>query len=372
MRNKIIAVLALVLTACESAPPYDPMLPLTELTANQWNEIAPGHDTICSRGTDWAFFVYPGDPDKVLVEFEGGGACWNDVTCAIGSSQNYFKEDIEQSRALAMGTTFTGLQDHSNADNPFKDWTHVYVPYCTGDIHWGSATKTYSEGTPSSFTINHLGANNARSVLHWLDDQSLSPSNIFVTGCSAGAYGSIYWTPHLSKQYPDAYVAQMGDCGAGIITDTFLTESFPQWNATANLPEWVEGLHPDTIDIPNLNLYDIYSMIAAGSPGPAITAQYNTVLDNNQVFYYTAMGGKSGETGWSQGMLDSIKRIDDASSNFRYFIAPGDRHCIIRFDEVYTLTVGDQKLIDWIAALANGENTTSVACSDCEPALKAE
>ena len=29
---------------------------------------------------------------------------------------------------------------------PEHGYTHVYVPYCTGDLHWGNATVRYQEG----------------------------------------------------------------------------------------------------------------------------------------------------------------------------------------------------------------------------------
>ena len=27
-----------------------------------------------------------------------------------------------------------GIYDHTRAENPFADWYHVVVPYCTGDL----------------------------------------------------------------------------------------------------------------------------------------------------------------------------------------------------------------------------------------------
>ena len=47
----------------------------------------------------------------------------------------------------------SGFYDHDNAENPFKDWYHVIIPYCTGDIHWGDAVTTYNEGMSSEVTI---------------------------------------------------------------------------------------------------------------------------------------------------------------------------------------------------------------------------
>lgn len=38
-------------------------------------------DTICARGTSYAFFFRRGTVNKLVVEFEGGGACWDKETC---------------------------------------------------------------------------------------------------------------------------------------------------------------------------------------------------------------------------------------------------------------------------------------------------
>ena len=47
---------------------------------------------------------------------------------------------------------------------PEHGYTHVYVPYCTGDLHWGNATVRYQGGV----TIEHRGAVNAQTAVDWL------------------------------------------------------------------------------------------------------------------------------------------------------------------------------------------------------------
>ena len=53
------------------------------------------------------------------------------------------------------------------------------------------------------------------------------PETIFIGGCSAGAYGAIGWAPHVMRDFPESKVVQLGDCGAGIITDKFLARLVP-------------------------------------------------------------------------------------------------------------------------------------------------
>jgi len=75
-----------------------------------------------------------------------------------------------------------------------RDWSFVYIPYCTGDIHMGSATKTYSNAgnpnVPATFAIQHRGFDNFMVVLDWITKNFDGPKNILVTGSSAGGYGA--------------------------------------------------------------------------------------------------------------------------------------------------------------------------------------
>jgi len=325
-----------------------------------WSELLPAGDTVCSRGTEYAFFVRKGTVDRVVFEFEGGGACWNAETCSVAGA--IFKETIDEDRAVyASGEeNMSGLLARDER-NPFRDWHHVYVPYCTGDVHAGEAVVEYGEGA-GAFTIHHSGAINARAALQWAFDEAPAPDRALVTGCSAGAYGSIWWTPSVAKAYPDAQVVQFGDSGAGIITDNFLQDSFPVWNAVQMLPPWIPELDPATIDISEMSLNDIYTIVADFYPEHRL-AQFNTVNDEVQVFYYQAMGG--GEAAeWSAQMRASMRTLAAAADNFRYYVAPGNQHCIIPWDNFYTTDVGGVPLPGWLEGLFEGD-PASVACDGC-------
>src|SRR5947207_2143905 len=110
-----------------------------DLKPNMVNVIKPGAPTICSRGTEYAYFVIPGAKDKVIIEFEGGGACWDQKTCGFASS--LFKETVDIEKHMVDLAGSQTWYDHANPNHPMKDWTHVFIPYCTGDIHWGDNVK---------------------------------------------------------------------------------------------------------------------------------------------------------------------------------------------------------------------------------------
>ncbi len=340
--------------------PEGPKLPSG--LSSGWNEMKPGGETICSRGSEYAYWVRPGTVNKVIIDFIGGGACWNALTC--GFADQIFSDSVDNVREAVEQNQPSGIYDHEKAENPFKDWYHVVVPYCTGDIHWGDSVTTYGEGTADEVTINHKGAVNARTVLSWVYESFSDPEQILVTGCSAGSYGAALWSADVMAQYPEANVLQFGDSGAGVITQEFFSESFPSWNAQAAFPKGIPELDPANIDINTLALPDLYSGIANHYPQHWMS-QYNTAKDENQTFYFTAMGG-SGADEWSKLMFESVGEIETRSKSFDSFIAPGEQHCILLYDNFYTVEAGGVKLSDWLTDRVSGKAVTSARCQDTE------
>jgi hypothetical protein len=329
--------------------------------ADGWLEVRPGGETLCSRGTDYAYFVRPGDPEKVVVEFQGGGACWDDVTCSVAGA--IFSEDIEDTRG-AVGLYRQGIYDHDNPDNPFAGWTHVMVPYCTGDVHWGNADTDYGSGE-DKFTIHHRGYVNALSAIGWVQNELPDPTKIAVTGCSAGGYGSIVWSAWMMENYPEAKVLQFSDSAAGIITDQFFADSFPQWGVDKAFPAWIPELDLSIIDYMDLELGDVYEIIGNHYPQNRIS-QYNTLQDKTQVFYYEAMNGAGGGTGWTERMADSVFKIKEATPNFNMYMAGGDVHCTIPIGDFYTREVNGVRLVDWLSDyMEDDEAPEDVVCEDC-------
>ena len=84
------------------------------------------------------------------------------------------------------------------------------------------------------------------------------------------------------------------------------------------------------------------------------------------------MGGSGGEEQWSLKMRDQIYRIGQEADNFRSFIAPGDEHCIIHRENLYTMdSNGDGSgtlLVDWIREMVDSDPPDNVSCDGCEPA----
>jgi hypothetical protein len=71
----------------------------------------------------------------------------------------------------------------SNPENPFRDWNAVFVPYCTGDVHWGDAVVDHKNANGmQSVTIHHKGYVNAQVAEKWAREHFVNPDSVFVTG----------------------------------------------------------------------------------------------------------------------------------------------------------------------------------------------
>ncbi len=74
-----LAVALALLTGCSSEEPTPAEPEISEAFASLapgWNTFEPGGETTCSDGSPFRFFARPGDPEKLLVYFQGGGGCW--------------------------------------------------------------------------------------------------------------------------------------------------------------------------------------------------------------------------------------------------------------------------------------------------------
>lgn len=296
---------------------------------------------VCADGSPYRFYVSPGDPKKVVIDFQGGGACWNAATCGP-ESQTYRKQVDVQELLLAQG-----IYNRLSVANPFQGWTHIFVPYCTGDLHVGQATVDYG-----GFKVYHQGARNALAALEYAFRNHTNAERVFVTGCSAGAYGAVFWADKVLATYKNAQVAVCGDAGVGVRTEGF--PGFQVWNP--RLPE-LPGLSP------NPQVAEIYLALAQAFP-KARLAQYTTLLDGTQIFFYGLMKGERAPSEatareWAEGALRAVSSPAQAE-NYTFYLAPGSQHCILPRPELYTLKVGEVSFLEWLRNLAEGQTPTRV------------
>jgi hypothetical protein len=326
---------------------------------------------ICVKGTPYEYFVKRGSVNKLVVYYQGGGACWDNLTCGIGTC------DMAVTPGDNPNGTTTGFADLTNPLNPFRDWNIVFVSYCSCDIHFGDAAQDYTGALPP-IHIEHRGYQNARVVEKFAREHFVDPDRVFVTGSSAGAYGAWFNAPLLEEVWPAAHFDVLADAGNGVTTQDFLENEFPNWNFAANLPPDIPGLE-DTLT--NGTGIPGYTKIITGVFPETRWAHYSSAYD----------GGTGGQTGFYNVMLNPndpgqwlswwnascaynehmrMQAIDTAAavpSNYRYYIGTGSRHTMWGSNKVYTDTTGGvPTIVDWVNGMLNGTPAWSnVECTNC-------
>ena len=102
-----------------------------------WIEI-PG--MTCANGSPTGVGVNLTDRSKdVLVFFEGGGACWDATTCWALPFSLYISSGYGKTQFDADFQRDMFQLRREDPENPFRNVSYVFMPYCTGDCARSSA-----------------------------------------------------------------------------------------------------------------------------------------------------------------------------------------------------------------------------------------
>jgi hypothetical protein len=206
--------------------------------------------TRCGDGSPYAFWLRlapEGSPVwQVVTDMQGGGVCIFASDCS-GVSPGLFRADEGQPGGGYLSTNPTV--------NPFSDWTMLFMPYCTQDLHiGGGASSVFSP----SFTVHRFGGVNVRAALRYLRDvlwaelEASDPDGwhpdrlrVMSAGESAGGFGVMYnyhdpldelrWVN--TTAVPDSGLAL--DSGAvGVLVSLVGGTTNPSWNLIPMLPPY--------------------------------------------------------------------------------------------------------------------------------------
>jgi hypothetical protein len=251
-----------------------------------------------------------------------------------------------------------GIFDLDNPRNPVRDWSFVFVPYCTGDVHSGSNTARYTDpDTGEPYEIEHRGADNFRVVLEWMRANFDAPSEILVAGSSAGAYGAATHYGRIREAFPQGRATMLGDAGQGVTTPDFLTRRNGNWRY--DLPASIFGANAALTSDD-----DVVAILAARHPNDRF-AQYTTAHDQTQAAFFALMGGANACRAWTEKMARDLTRRQSAA-NFRSYLAAGDSHTILRSSLLYREESGGAPFAEWLGALlGDGAGWDNRACENC-------
>jgi Pectinacetylesterase len=322
-----------------------------------WERIVPGGDCQCADGSEFAFWERPADPTKVVFYLDGGGVCFDATSCAFtgtGGENDAYNWNLSGENPAFPGG---GILDFDRADNPFADYSFVYVGSCTGDLDLGDVTREYSP----ELTVEHNGFVNGTAALDYLAEHYPLATQVVVVGKTGGSVAAPVYGGLTADLLPDAQVTVFGAQSGAFPDDPDFNAAFigELWGAYGTMPDWDvnEGLTARDWGIPRF-------WIQAGLHDPDIVmARFDYAFDPNAAAAVESMGVDSSDL---VALIDANEAAIEAAGVVQHsYTAPGEQHQIVDIDKFYEMEVDGVRLVDWVDALVAGEPLDDVHCDDC-------
>jgi pectinacetylesterase len=295
--------------------------------------------------------------DKLALYFEGGGACFHGASCAINDVLQRFDGTAFAAWTSAAGSS--GIFDDARADNPLHGWNLIYVPYCTGDVHAGSAEHVDVPGGPTNQSF--VGYRNVGHYLQRLVPSFPDVSQVVVTGISAGGFGAAMNYDRVAQAFCHARVTLVDDSGPPM-GDAWLAPCLQQrwrqlWNLDATLPADCAACRGSD----GGGIVNYVGYLAKKYPDAQlglISANQDSIIS---LFFGYGTNHCAGLSGASAGMSGATFEAGLADLRAHYFndvglgsyIVPSTSHTWETGLTFYSTTVAGMALPEWMNQIVN-------------------
>lgn len=327
-------------------------------TPLEWQRVEPAGDCRCADGSEFAFWERRADTTKIVLFLNGGGVCWDATSCAF-TGEHGESDFYDWSSRGVEPENRRGMFDTTRSDNPFADYSFIYVSSCTGDAHLGNVSHVYSP----ELTVEHRGYVNGTAALDHLAEHYPGAKQVVVIGKTAGSVAAPLYGALVAERLPEAKVVVFGaqsgawpdhpDFNSGILG--------ARWGAYDAMPGWaVKGLGVRDWGVPRF-----WSQAGRHRPN-LVLARFDFAYDPSAA---------SEVTRWMNGNPPDLLAVIDANEaaieatgvRLHSYTAPGDDHGLFEFDKFYDLKVNGVRLVDWLESLVTGEPPADVRCKRCRP-----
>lgn len=151
----------------------------------------------CLDGGPSGYYYRAGTDDTWVIYLQGGGICMSSKDC-IGRART----SLGSSASWSDYRNDDGILNHRDGSNPFRNSTHVFIPYCGGDAHTGE------QKSPNAYGLYHAGYLTVMAVIADLKATRGfgRAANVLVTGDSAGGLGAFMNVDYVADAVPNATV----------------------------------------------------------------------------------------------------------------------------------------------------------------------
>jgi len=331
-----IATLLIIAAACGGDSDSPSVIPI-DTPENTWTWVEiPG--TTCANGTPAGFGVNRSAVGSDLfVFFQGGGACWDGASCFVSKTSSHIEDTYTAAMMASEG--YSGVANHVvDPANPLLAATFIYVPYCTGDLHAGTALREYDvSGTPRS--VAHVGGTNAQIFVDTLRESFPDAGSVWLAGSSAGGFGATFNMHRFVAAYPAAgvHLLQDGSPYVPVLTN------YATWQSS-----WEVAFPPGCTDCAN-NFPAVVDAVATAHPTSRIGLLHYD--DDAVIKAYLGYPATAGSMVPATNML-LAEQYDRPTT--KAFIIAGQGHTML--SQIATLTgPGGVKLSDWVVQWVKGD-----------------
>lgn len=322
---------------------------------NQWTWVG-FPDTYCRDGSQAGIAVnFESASSKVMIFLQGGGACFDPLTCATNPA------NVTGQQTPAA----TGVFDRTNAKNPVAGWNFVYVPYCTGDVGMGTNANGSVSGVTG--TQKFVGYLNLQSFLNRVVPTFPKPSQVLLTGISAGGFAAAMSAPLVQRAFPSVKVAMVDDSGPPM-SDTYLPSCLQdEWRTTWGFDDSVLKECGSACPDPTDYAMDYAKFLATTYPDRMVgllDSETDSVISG---FYGYGNNGCTGSlltpvagATYTAGLENFRSTITPLDANFGTYFPDGSQHTWIASASLYTETQSGTALIDWFTNIVNDTSVSQV------------
>lgn len=326
-------------------PPLGAALPDSQPGQWQWFDFPnPRIGTASSRCNDGSStgigINRSGTKSNLLLFLNGGGACWDYLTCyRLGTAAT---GPYGEAQFRAMTNSVSGsIFDRTVPLNPFKDWNMVFIPYCTGDVHAGDNQATYTaDGQPARAPWNHRGRANMVAFLSSLAATFPTPAKLVVSGSSAGGFGASFNYDLARRYWPSGQMYLIDDSGPVFIGDSIPANLRASWFSSWRIEQVLDPLCTTC-----RNDFSSFLPIIASKYPRDRAALLSFTRDRviRSFFLQT-------EDAFQSSLYDLSDRVLDTLPTYRYYYLTGETHTLLPIANAVTSDDG-VKLFDWLTQM---------------------
>ncbi|HET7824247.1 MAG TPA: pectin acetylesterase-family hydrolase [Anaeromyxobacter sp.] len=334
MRPLLARVAAVVLALLSACGGHESQQPPPLQTG--WNAV---DGMLCADGSPTGVGVSFGTRNRVLVVLSGGGACWSQTDCKPNTPRSFGATEF----ALASNFTANTILDRTLAGNPFSDWTFVFVPYCTGDVHaGGDVTRTYG-----GVSWRHHGRANLDAAISRIAAAVPSPEKVVIAGSSAGGFGALFAFDLARSRWP----AGASGPKAYLVDDsgqTFVGSDLPQslrdawwtaWNLDATVTPLCAGCRTD--------LSQLWDVLHVAHPADRL-ALLSSTQDATMIGFFSPIAATAFQAAVGN-LAAKLRTVPNAAS----FVVSGSAHALLLQPGAFA--AGGATLTSWLAQAVNDD-----------------